>query len=115
MNITCKAVRLQLPVIDHETALVEPLATHLGTCLVCQAEAARYRRLLRSLAGLSRELDRVPVGLAAAVEARLDGVRGAPADRVTGRAAKVAAAAGAAVAAAGTVVVVRWLRGRAAA
>ena len=115
MKIACTAVRLRLPLLDEETALVEPLAAHFGSCLRCQAEAARYRSLQRSLAGLSHSSESPPRDLPALVEARLDGLRSQPVGSAARRATRVAAAAGAAVAAAGTVVVVRWLRTRAAA
>ncbi len=113
MSIACRAVRFQLPMVDEETQLGGPLAAHLDSCLVCQAESVRYRRLQRSLAKLASDTESAPADLARAVEARLDGSLVPPADPVYGRAARVAAGVGAAVAAAGTVVVVRWLRTRA--
>lgn len=42
-------------VIDDPSVLDLPARSHLSTCLRCQAEAAQYRRLNRSLRGLRSE------------------------------------------------------------
>ncbi len=116
MNVACRATRVALSVADDSGSMPARLESHLGSCLACQAEAARYRKLRRALAGLANEIVDAPAALPAMVEARLDldGVDEIAA-RPSPRVGRVAAAAGAAVAAAGTVVVVRWLRTRAAA
>jgi anti-sigma factor RsiW len=114
MTLTCRAVRFQLPSLDDPDHLTASLAAHMESCLACQAEAARYRRLQRSLGGLATRVQSAPVGLVANVEARLDGVEPEPMT-APARAARVAAAAGAVVAAAGTVAMVRWMRARSAA
>ena len=114
MTMTCKAVRVQLPSIDDPEVLTGPLAAHIGSCLRCQAEVARYRRLHRSLGSLAEHVEVAPNGLVADVESRLsdgDAVVDVSPQRVT----RVAAAAGAVVAAAGTVAMVRWMRARSAA
>ncbi len=109
---TCRAVWLQLPSLDDPARLADPLIAHMSTCLNCQAEAARYQRLHRSLAGFAGRVEVAPAGLVAAVDSRLS--RGDPAlSSLSGPITKAAAAAGAvAAAAAGTVVMVRWMRDR---
>lgn len=114
MSLTCRLVRLQLPSVDEPEDLDGPLAGHVGSCLRCQAEVSRYRRLHRSLGILSDEVVVAPDGFRAGVEARLAGGEPGWASAPV-RAARVAAAAGAVVAAAGTVAMVRWMRTRSAA
>jgi anti-sigma factor RsiW len=114
MTLTCRAARLRLPSIDDPAEYVGPLAVHMSSCLVCQAEAARYRGLQRSLGGLSDLVQTAPSGLVASVEARLSESESASTP-VSVRAARAAAAAGAVMAAAGTVAMVRWMRARSAA
>lgn len=111
---TCRAVRAILPSLDDPRALRGPSAAHLGVCLRCQAEAARYRRLRRSLAVISRRTETAPAGLVGAVAQRLTEAD-AQAPEAPARAARVVATAGAVVAAAGTVAMVRWMRARSAA
>ena len=89
------------------------LRDHVGSCLRCQAEVIRYRRLGRQLAGLKRLIETAPQGLVPAVSSRL-GSGTAPATSGP-RVPKAAAAAGALVAAAGTVAMVRWMRAKSAA
>lgn len=113
-TLMCKAVRFRLPSLDDPARLADPLAAHTNACLSCQAEAARFRRLQRSLAGLSDRVEVAPEGLAAAVESRLSGSESA-ASRVPEIMTRVAATAGAVAAAAGTVAMVRWMRARSAA
>lgn len=111
---TCRAVRALLPSLDDPDTLRGPPAAHLGVCLRCQAEAARYRRLRRSLAALPERVEQAPAGLVGEVAQRL-GEADPEASNAPVRAARVAAAAGAVVAAAGTVAMVRWMRARSAA
>ena len=112
MRLTCRAVRLQLPLVDESQALAEPLASHVATCLRCQAESARYRSLHRSLAGLGDQTVAAPEGFVAEVSALMHDPGFVVVPSQT-RTARVVAAAGAVVAAAGTVAMVRWLRTRA--
>ncbi len=114
MSFTCRAVRLQLPAMNDPSHFEGPLAGHVSTCLRCQAEVSRYRKLSRSLGILADEVVVAPATLTAAVEERI-AEGGASRAEVLGRASRVAAAAGAVVAAAGTVVMVRWIRTRSAA
>lgn len=114
MNLTCRAVRLQLPSMDDPGSLDGTLGAHAATCLRCQAEISRYRRLGHSLGLLADEVYVAPVGLVAAVESEIGGAEEAWV-APTGRVTRVAAAAGAVVAAAGTVAMVRWMRTRSAA
>ena len=114
MSFTCRAVRLQLPSMDDPSHFEGPLAGHISTCLRCQAEISRYRRLHKSLGILADEVVVAPPGLAVAVDARISGGPVALTEQ-PGRAHRVAAAAGAVVAAAGTVAMVRWMRTRSAA
>jgi anti-sigma factor RsiW len=48
--VSCEAVSDELPlVVDGSRRPSAAMAEHLETCLVCQAEVAGYRRLLRAL------------------------------------------------------------------
>ena len=76
-RLTCATVAAALPGILDGRAPGDPtLVAHVETCLVCQAELARYRRLLRLLAQLRSERVALPDGLIAeilgAVEARAE-------------------------------------------
>jgi hypothetical protein len=51
--VPCDELSLRLAeVADDSVPLIGPDATHVATCLRCQAELAQYRRLLRSLRAL---------------------------------------------------------------
>jgi hypothetical protein len=51
--VPCEDLSLQLAAVaDGSVALPPSEATHVETCLRCQAELAQYRRLLRSLRAL---------------------------------------------------------------
>jgi predicted anti-sigma-YlaC factor YlaD len=51
--VSCEAVAEELPlVVDGARRPSASMAEHLQTCLVCQAEVAGYRRLLRALRGM---------------------------------------------------------------
>ncbi len=114
-SLTCRAVWLRLPSLDDPARLADPLIAHMTNCLNCQAEAARYQRLHRSLAGFAARVEVAPEGFVAAVDSRLS-PDAAASSSVTGPVTRAAAAAGAVVAAAaGTVVMVRWMRARSAA
>jgi anti-sigma factor RsiW len=48
--VRCEEVALVLPaVVDGETPVAAPVERHVESCLRCQAEVARYRRMLRGL------------------------------------------------------------------
>ena len=72
---------------------------HIDECLRCQAEAARYRTMLRSLAALQDTIVPAPAGLAAAIDAHIGGLGDDP-RRAAGRDVAVAAAGVVAVASA---------------
>ena len=49
-SVSCAEVALVLPsILDGDSAADEAVVQHVGACLRCQAELARYRRLLRLL------------------------------------------------------------------
>lgn len=111
MNARCALARMRLPGVDSVDDLGYRLATHVETCLRCQAEAVRYRTLRRRLGGLSRDEVSAPETLVPSVATRIELEESdVPADRRVGlrrAAVAVSAAAGAAVAAtAGTIIVV---------
>jgi len=98
----CEDVARALPALDDEVIDVE-IEDHVATCLRCQAELARYRRMLRGLHELrTRYLEPAP-GLLPQTLAALEaaGERSAVRSLLTGRrlayaGAGVALAAGAA-------------------
>jgi len=102
---------MRLPGVDSVDQLGDRLSAHVGICLRCQAEAARYRTLRRHLGALSRDEMAAPATLVPSVVVRIDreAAESTTDPRVGLRRAAVAisAAAGAAVAAtAGTIIVV---------
>jgi len=111
VSTKCTVVRLRLPGVESVDDLGERLAAHVGTCLTCQAEAARYRTLRHQLGGLAEQSITAPSTLVPSVVIRIEnpdldeaGTRGAVVRRA---AIAVSAAAGAAVAAtAGTIIVI---------
>ena len=113
MNFACRVARFLLTMFNTKLVLGIPLEEHVNSCLQCQAESARDRRLQRSLVSLPADAEVAPINLAKTVEARIDGYLPAPPSPGLRRVGRVAAGVGAAVAAAGAVVVVRWLRTRA--
>lgn len=80
----------------------DPSATndHIAECLRCQAEAAKYRTLLRQLSHMREELVPAPAGLPEAVERSLSRTMDSP---KRSRAREVALASAGAVAMAGAV------------
>ncbi len=108
MNATCRLVARRLSLQGGDT-LGGALDGHVATCLTCQAEAARYRKLAKALAALTVDLVAAPEGFAASVDLAIDRADVATVQRVQGRLGKVAAATGA-VAAAGVVAVALWRR-----
>jgi hypothetical protein len=107
----CWPTRVSLASLNGGEELTGRRREHAATCLRCQAEAVKYRRLRRELAGLGGVVAPAPRGLVAAV---LQAIERDPAQAESQvRRAGVAAAGAAAVVAAGTVVVLRRLRGAA--
>jgi hypothetical protein len=108
MSVTCRLVALRLPAGSGTEGLGRALEAHASSCLTCQAEAARYRRLRRSLAALGQRREPAPPGFVDRVLAALDGDLGAaPPERRRGR---VASTAGALAATAAGVAALAWWR-----
>lgn len=114
MKPTCAVVRSLAPGAD-VSALSRRLDSHLGACLACQAEMARYAKLRRQLASLVDVIVPAPGPLVAAVEQAIaSGDQPAKLDSTDSHPAHVAAAAGAlAAAAAGAVAVAVWRHSKA--
>lgn len=113
MKTSCRMIRSVAPSTDI-AGLSKVLNSHVGSCLSCQAEMARYGKLRRQLASLADVAVAAPEPLVATVEAAI-GVGqepvGEPGDNA--HPARVVAAAGALVAAAaGTVAVAVWRHSR---
>lgn len=110
---TCESVASLLPAMAgaSDAAVVSLAATrHVSTCLACQAEVVRYRRVARSLRALHDHHVEVPAGLLEAVMAALDAV---PSASGRARSRRLAYAGAVAAGAAATVVLVaRTRRGR---
>jgi hypothetical protein len=112
----CAEVAAALPgVVDGTARADRRLRAHVGQCLTCQAELARYRRTLRLLAQLRQHRPAVPTGGAAgvlmALEARAE--ERAVASALRGRHMAVAGAvAGALIATAAMTVLLGVRRGR---
>ena len=114
----CDDVARQLPAaVEHGVAVDSDVQSHIETCLRCQAEVARYRKMLRGLHLLrTRFLEPAPGLLAqtlAAIEA--EGERQARRAILSGHRLAYASAIGGAVvaaSAAGVVVVVHRSRRR---
>jgi hypothetical protein len=90
----CETVERFLPAyVAGEETLDAPTLAHVAECLRCQAEIARYRRMLRTLHGLRLDREVAPANLLSSVLSRLDQPQGTGRGRVV--VAGVASAAGA--------------------
>jgi anti-sigma factor RsiW len=114
----CEDVARILPeAVDHGAAVEDSVQRHIETCLRCQAELARYRKMLRGLHLLrTRYLEPAP-GLLAQTLAAIEvaGEREARRAILSGRRIAYASAIGGAAVAAGaaaTVVIVHRSRRR---
>jgi hypothetical protein len=67
----CRLVAIRLAGVDDVDELGQRLSDHVGICLRCQAEAARYRTLQRRLGALADRPHQAPEGLVASVLDRL--------------------------------------------
>jgi hypothetical protein len=114
VDLMCSTVKGLGPAAAYVGALPGPLATHIASCLRCQADQARYRRLRRELSRLAQRSDVAPVSVVPSVEHAIS-VRLALAARPRHNARLAATIAGATAAAASTVVFAVWRRTRAAA
>jgi anti-sigma factor RsiW len=113
MKPTCRIVQSLAPTRD-VSPFSARLDRHVGTCLTCQAELARYGRLRRQLASLAEVVSAAPEPLAVSIATAISS-DGEPHEPEKGFAhpARVAAAAGAVVAtAAGAVAVAVWRHSR---
>lgn len=100
----CESVERFLPAyVAGEETLDSRTLTHVAECLRCQAEIARYRRMLRTLHGLRLDREVAPPNLLSSVMSRLDQAPGTGRGRVV-----VAGVASAAGAVAATAIIV-WL------
>ena len=79
---------------------------HMAQCLICQAESARYRTVVRALASLRYQIMTAPDGL---VQAVMRDLGRAPISARRNKAGQ-AAVAGVAVAVAGAIAVAGWRR-----
>jgi anti-sigma factor RsiW len=104
MKPTCRVVQSLAPTRDVRPFSAQ-LDRHVGSCLTCQAELARYGRLQRQLASLAEVVAEAPEPLAGAVTRAIaagdvpdvrKGTLVHPARLVAAGGAVVAAAAGAA-------------------
>jgi hypothetical protein len=67
-DVSCAEVVSELPrILDEGFPAAAPLVSHVETCLRCQAELARYRRLVRLLHQLATTEVEPPPGLVADV------------------------------------------------
>ena len=110
----CEDIALLLPAAVDANQPVEPaVQQHIESCLRCQAELVRYRRLLRSLHGLRSEWVQAP-GLLTDILAALDGVDPDEREARTGRRAAYLSgiAAATAAGAAGAIVFATRVRHR---
>ena len=116
MRLACRRTQRRLvAAIDGELESAR-LEAHLAACLRCQAEASRYRRIAREMAGLGSAGESAPPFLAPAVAHRVAQMAASEATNDPEASGSPAAArvavAGALAAAAGTAVAVRLVRSR---
>ena len=100
----CEEVALLLPeAVDGNEPVALPVRRHIESCLRCQAELARYRRMLRSLQLLRTQFLEPAPGLLTSTLAAIEaaGERHAVRSVLTGRRLAYAGAVGGALAAAG--------------
>ena len=100
----CEEVALLLPAaVDGEAPVAIPVQRHVESCLRCQAELARYRRMLRGLQLMRTQLLEPSPGLLAQTLAAVGEASEQRAIRslLTGKRLAYAGAIGGAVAAAG--------------
>jgi anti-sigma factor RsiW len=73
VELTCEQARAELPlVLEGDAPASGPLVAHVERCLGCQAELARYRRLVRLLHQLKTSDIEPPAGLVGEVLAVLE-------------------------------------------
>jgi hypothetical protein len=73
VDITCEEASSELPlVLEGGLRASGPLVSHVESCLRCQAELSRYRRLVRLLHQLQAPDIELPAGLVAEVLTALE-------------------------------------------
>jgi anti-sigma factor RsiW len=100
----CEEVALLLPqAVDGNEPVALPVRRHIESCLRCQAELARYRRMLRGLQLLRTQFLEPSPGLLTSTLAAIEAASERQAVRsvLTGRRLAYAGAVGGALAAAG--------------
>jgi hypothetical protein len=108
MPTQCDEIAILLPqVVDSAEPVALPVQRHVESCLRCQAELARYRRMLRGLQLLRTQYFEPTPGLLAATLANITaaGERRAVTSVLTKKRLAYAGAVAGAVAAAGTTTV----------
>jgi hypothetical protein len=112
MSVACTIARMRLPSHGGDV-LSGRLGEHVASCLVCQADQARYRTMQRWLGDLRYRTELAPLHLAPAVTATITRPVAAvslPTLSPSMARTTVAAAAGAAVVAAAVIVGIRRSR-----
>jgi anti-sigma factor RsiW len=102
--VRCEEVALLLPeAVDGNEPVALPVRRHIESCLRCQAELARYRRMLRGLQLLRTQFLEPSPGLLTSTLAAIQAASERQAVRsvLTGRRLAYAGAVGGALAAAG--------------
>ncbi len=113
-NLKCKAIKSLGRNLAEASILPSSLADHASTCLRCQAEVARFRRLQRELGALAEQTEPAPRTLFDRVDHAIRTEAVPTGSQHQG--SKVAATiAGATAAAASVVAVALWRRARTAA
>ena len=112
VNLKCRATRRLVPETLDPDRLPAGLAQHAASCLRCQAEMARYRRLRRELGALAAQTQPAPATIAPRVE---EAIWGGDTEGRAGRHANRVVATLAGAAAASVVAVAMWRRTRVAA
>lgn len=114
MNAACLIVRS----LARTTEGAPPegkLGAHVASCLSCQAELARYKRLQRQLGSLAEVVDPAPLVLVTTVEDEISTRSDADTPPKRGpQVSRVAAGGAVAAAAAGAAAVIKWRQSKAA-
>ena len=106
-SLKCKAVKGLGPDLATTDRLPAALAQHAASCLRCQAEMARYRRLRRELGSLAASTEPASPTILAGVE---QAIASEARQHETTRHARFVATLAGATAAAGVVAVAMWRR-----
>jgi len=106
-NLRCKAVKGLGPDLVEVNRLPAALAQHAASCLRCQAEVARYRRLRRELGSLATTTEPAPSSILPGVE---QAIWTESENDTSHRNARFVATLAGATAAAGVVAMAMWRR-----